>query len=87
MKADNISNSVDTILDLVVGKKDKTGTRPSGKDAKYNKSTIKRLLTVDPPEAGVRAAGRLGFIFSKKVLMLLVFLLKSNQILVLIDYS
>ena len=68
VKADNISNSVDTILDLVVGKKDKTGTRPSGKDAKYNKSTIKRLFTVDPPEAGVRGAafGRLGFLSSQE---------------------
>ncbi len=68
VKADNISNSVDTILDLVVGKKDKTGNRPSGKDAKYNKSTIERLYTFDPPEAGVRGAfaGRLGFLSSQE---------------------
>lgn len=68
VKADNISNSVDTILDLIVGKKDKTGTRPSGKDARYNKSGIARLLTLDPPEAGVRGAfaGRLGFLSSQE---------------------
>ena len=68
VKADNISNSVDTILDLVVGKKDKTGTRPSGEDAKYNKKGIARLLTLDPPEAGVRGAfaGRLGFLSSQE---------------------
>ena len=66
MKVDNITFSANRILDIVVGKPDKkTGLRASGKDAKYNKSTVARLLTLDPPEAGVRgqAFGNLG-IFS-----------------------
>lgn len=66
MKVDNITFSANRILDIVVGPVDKkTGKRPSEKDAKYNKSTIARMFTFDPPEAGVRgqAFGNLG-IFS-----------------------
>ena len=63
MKVDNITFSANRILDIIVGPVDKkTGKRPSGKDAKYNKSGFARLFTLDPPEAGVRgkAFGELG---------------------------
>ena len=66
VKTDNITNSANRILDIIVGEVDKkTGKRPSEKDAKYNKSGFARLFTLDPPEAGVRgqAFGNLG-IFS-----------------------
>jgi len=63
MKVDNITFSANRILDILVGEVDsRTGKRPSGKDAKYNKSGFARLFTFDPPEAGVRgkAFGELG---------------------------
>ena len=66
VKTDNITNSANRILDILVGEVDsKTKKRPEGKNAKYNKSTIARMFTFDPPEAGVRgqAFGNLG-IFS-----------------------
>ncbi|BAQ89697.1 putative peptidoglycan hydrolase [uncultured Mediterranean phage uvMED] len=66
VKTDNITNSANRILDILVGEvNSKTQKRPEGKNAKYNKSTIARMFTFDPPEAGVRgqAFGNLG-IFS-----------------------